>query len=76
MFKIVAYCTLAVVAVFTTTFLAAYVPYAVESLEPTELIYEGQELFAPKNATRRLHYLDKLVDMPLVGRFFIAEKVS
>jgi hypothetical protein len=71
MFKFFAYCTLAVLACLTTAFLAKYLPYAVESFTPLKIAMNSTGVTVTKNATRRLEYLNELVEMPLVGSFFL-----
>lgn len=75
MFKFVAYFTLAVLACFTTAFLSKYLPYAAESFEPLNLLISQNRTITPKNTTRRLQYLNDLVEMPIVGTLFLEEKI-
>lgn len=76
MIKIVAYLTLTVVACLTTAFMTKYLPYAFDSLSTYEISAKGLTIRTPKNSTRRLEYLDDLVEMPIVGSFFMEQKVA
>ena len=61
---------------FTANFLSMYLPYLAEDIQTNEIVFGRHPMLLPKNATRRLEYLNGLVEMPLIGRFFIEEKIK
>lgn len=71
MLKAVFFVLLGVLLLFTANFLNKYIPYAYEEFKPVEIDLQKLKLFKNSNNTRRLDYLNELVEMPLVGRFFI-----
>lgn len=71
MFKAIAYLTLGLLVFFSLTFLALYVPYMFEEQAPVDVYYDGGHLITPQKDTRKLQYLNDLVSMPLIGRFFL-----
>ena len=76
MIRAIGYLTLAVFFAYGVLFMGNYLPYMLESYSLEDIIVGGKNYSLPKNTTRRLEYLDQLVNMPLVGRFFLEEKVS
>lgn len=75
MFKLVLFCTITAISYFTALFLYKYLPYAVESFQPGQLVIEDGSVVSGQNSTRRLEYLNELADLPLVGRFFVEQKI-
>lgn len=61
---------------FTANFLSMYLPYLAEDIQTNEIVFGRHPMLLPKNATRRLEYLNGLVEMPLIGRFFMEEKIK
>ena len=61
MFRAIGYLTLFLFLASGLHFLIHYLPYMVESYGPEEILLYGYEAETPKNATRKLEYLNKLV---------------
>ena len=58
MFRVIAYLTLIVCFGYGVLFMGKYLPYMIESYGPEQLVLYGNQVNLPKNATRRLEYLN------------------
>lgn len=70
MLKAVFFVVIGALLWFTGNFLNKYIPYAYEEFKPVEINMQKLKSIKHPNTTRRLDYLNELVEMPLVGRFF------
>ena len=61
MFKAIGYLTLFLFLAYTALFLTHYLPYMAEDYALQGYNIFGKEINRPKNATRRLEYLNQLV---------------